>query len=284
MPSWESPHPPCRTALAAKHLPPHTPARAGQSCTCFPGSRPSPLAGPALDAKHIPAHTPARAGQSCSCLPRSRPASLESAQVAMARSTRGTRTVFMPPCALFICGLPYEDLQQSPTKIFNNPIRRSSTIPYEDLQRSPAKIYNNPVWRSSTIPYEDLQQSCTKIFNNRGIGLGQLYTHFYNCPDLCTCATMSSLIYIFTTALTHVHVQPCPYPNPPPLPQQNLQVLYCAKKAGVTHVLKAGGAQAVAAMAWGTDTCPKVRCRWRRQWFARGRRDNGGIGARHLPQ
>ena len=36
------------------------------------------------------------------------------------------------------------------------------------------------------------------------------------------------------------------------------EVLYCAKKAGVTHVLKAGGAQAVAAMAWGTETCPKV--------------------------
>jgi histidinol dehydrogenase len=37
-----------------------------------------------------------------------------------------------------------------------------------------------------------------------------------------------------------------------------LQVLYCAHKAGATHVLKAGGAQAVAAMAWGTETTPKV--------------------------
>jgi len=36
------------------------------------------------------------------------------------------------------------------------------------------------------------------------------------------------------------------------------EVLYCAKKAGVTHVLKAGGAQAVAALAWGTETCPKT--------------------------
>lgn len=36
------------------------------------------------------------------------------------------------------------------------------------------------------------------------------------------------------------------------------EVLYCAKKAGVTHVLAAGGAQAVAAMAWGTSSCPKV--------------------------
>ena len=36
------------------------------------------------------------------------------------------------------------------------------------------------------------------------------------------------------------------------------EVLYCAKKAGVTHVLKAGGAQAVAALAWGTESCPKV--------------------------
>ncbi|KAJ1434096.1 P-loop containing nucleoside triphosphate hydrolase [Sesbania bispinosa] len=36
------------------------------------------------------------------------------------------------------------------------------------------------------------------------------------------------------------------------------EVLYCAKKAGVTHVLKAGGAQAISAMAWGTETCPKV--------------------------
>lgn len=36
------------------------------------------------------------------------------------------------------------------------------------------------------------------------------------------------------------------------------EVLYCAKKAGVTHILKAGGAQAIAAMAWGTASCPKA--------------------------
>lgn len=36
------------------------------------------------------------------------------------------------------------------------------------------------------------------------------------------------------------------------------EVLYCCKKSGVTHILKAGGAQAVSAMAWGTETCPKV--------------------------
>lgn len=36
------------------------------------------------------------------------------------------------------------------------------------------------------------------------------------------------------------------------------EVLYCAKKAGVTHLLKAGGAQAVAAMGYGTASCPKV--------------------------
>jgi histidinol dehydrogenase len=34
--------------------------------------------------------------------------------------------------------------------------------------------------------------------------------------------------------------------------------LYCARKAGVTHILKAGGAQAVAAMAYGTASTPKV--------------------------
>ena len=31
-----------------------------------------------------------------------------------------------------------------------------------------------------------------------------------------------------------------------------------AKKVGVGYILKAGGAQAVAAMAYGTETCPKV--------------------------
>ncbi|KAK2634123.1 hypothetical protein Ddye_028915 [Dipteronia dyeriana] len=36
------------------------------------------------------------------------------------------------------------------------------------------------------------------------------------------------------------------------------EVLYCAKKAGVTHIVKAGGAQAISAMAWGTESCPKV--------------------------
>ena len=36
------------------------------------------------------------------------------------------------------------------------------------------------------------------------------------------------------------------------------EVVYCAKKCGVTKILKAGGAQAVAALAYGTETCPKV--------------------------
>ncbi|CAI7862765.1 unnamed protein product, partial [Closterium sp. NIES-53] len=46
----------------------------------------------------------------------------------------------------------------------------------------------------------------------------------------------------------------------PPRPDGSIcpEVLYCCKKAGATHILKAGGAQAVAAMAWGTATCPKV--------------------------
>ncbi|XLU52940.1 histidinol dehydrogenase, chloroplastic [Arachis hypogaea] len=46
----------------------------------------------------------------------------------------------------------------------------------------------------------------------------------------------------------------------PPTQDGNIckEVLYCAKKAGVTHILKAGGAQAISAMAWGTETCPKV--------------------------
>lgn len=46
----------------------------------------------------------------------------------------------------------------------------------------------------------------------------------------------------------------------PPRPDGSItpEVLYCAKRAGVTHVLKAGGAQAVAALAWGTQSCPKV--------------------------
>lgn len=46
----------------------------------------------------------------------------------------------------------------------------------------------------------------------------------------------------------------------PPRPDGSIspEVVYCARKAGATHVLKAGGAQAVAAMGWGTATCPKV--------------------------
>lgn len=46
----------------------------------------------------------------------------------------------------------------------------------------------------------------------------------------------------------------------PPSPDGTIckEVLYCAKKAGVTHILKAGGAQAISAMAWGTASCPKV--------------------------
>ena len=36
------------------------------------------------------------------------------------------------------------------------------------------------------------------------------------------------------------------------------ELIYIAQKIGVTHLLKAGGAQAIAAMAWGTELVPKV--------------------------
>ncbi len=36
------------------------------------------------------------------------------------------------------------------------------------------------------------------------------------------------------------------------------EVLYCAALTGITHILKAGGAQAIAAMAWGTESVPKT--------------------------
>lgn len=46
----------------------------------------------------------------------------------------------------------------------------------------------------------------------------------------------------------------------PPRPDGSIspEVVYCARKAGATHVLRAGGAQAVAALAWGTASTPKV--------------------------
>lgn len=46
----------------------------------------------------------------------------------------------------------------------------------------------------------------------------------------------------------------------PPGPDGMLapEILYIAQKAGITHLLKAGGAQAIAAMAYGTQSVPKV--------------------------
>ncbi|KAF5363290.1 hypothetical protein D9756_000445 [Leucocoprinus leucothites] len=46
----------------------------------------------------------------------------------------------------------------------------------------------------------------------------------------------------------------------PPRPDGSIspEVMYVAKLVGATAILKAGGAQAVAAMAYGTETCPKV--------------------------
>ena len=46
----------------------------------------------------------------------------------------------------------------------------------------------------------------------------------------------------------------------PPRPDGSIspEVMYVAKLVGASAILKAGGAQAVAAMAYGTETCPKV--------------------------
>jgi histidinol dehydrogenase len=47
----------------------------------------------------------------------------------------------------------------------------------------------------------------------------------------------------------------------PPLPDGSVDpaVLYAARRCGVTDVVRAGGAQAVAALAWGTESVPAVR-------------------------
>lgn len=46
----------------------------------------------------------------------------------------------------------------------------------------------------------------------------------------------------------------------PPRPDGSVcpEVIYAAKRAGASKILKAGGSQAIAAMAFGTKTCPKV--------------------------
>ncbi len=46
----------------------------------------------------------------------------------------------------------------------------------------------------------------------------------------------------------------------PPRPDGSIadEIIYIARKLGITHLLKAGGAQAIAAMAFGTESVPKV--------------------------
>src|SRR5699024_8674080 len=46
----------------------------------------------------------------------------------------------------------------------------------------------------------------------------------------------------------------------PPDNQGNVadELIYIAQKIGADYILKAGGAQAVAAMSWGTESVPKV--------------------------
>src|SRR5690625_7764254 len=46
----------------------------------------------------------------------------------------------------------------------------------------------------------------------------------------------------------------------PPDKEGNIpdSLVYIAQKAGVSAILKAGGAQAIAGMAWGTESLPKV--------------------------
>lgn len=38
----------------------------------------------------------------------------------------------------------------------------------------------------------------------------------------------------------------------------NAAILYAARKCGISRIYKSGGAQAIAAMAWGTETIPRV--------------------------
>ncbi len=47
----------------------------------------------------------------------------------------------------------------------------------------------------------------------------------------------------------------------PPRPDGSIapEVLYCAALTGITHIVKAGGSQAVAALAWGTESVPKTQ-------------------------
>ena len=47
-------------------------------------------------------------------------------------------------------------------------------------------------------------------------------------------------------------------PPPSATARCHAPVLYAARSAGATHVAKTGGAQAVAAMAYGTESIPAV--------------------------
>ncbi|XP_012849897.1 PREDICTED: histidinol dehydrogenase, chloroplastic-like [Erythranthe guttata] len=114
--------------------------------------------------------------------------------------------------------------------------------------------------------FHDAQKPVEKIAENMEVS-----SAIFNCKIIPVCISSVGLYYPGGTAVLPSTALMLSVPAQiagcktivlatPPAQDGSIckEVLYCAKKAGVTHILKAGGAQAISAMAWGSESCPKV--------------------------
>ncbi|KAJ8751006.1 hypothetical protein K2173_016187 [Erythroxylum novogranatense] len=91
---------------------------------------------------------------------------------------------------------------------------------------------------------------CKRVARTRSIAFVGLYVP----GDTVVLPSITLMLAI----LTHITGCKIIVLTTPPSQNGNMckEVLYYAKKGGVTHIFKAGGGQAISVMAWGTKSCP----------------------------
>lgn len=153
------------------------------------------------------------------------------------------------------------------TSMFDQVDLRSAKISSETLQ-SIANTANATVCAAIDLAFDNIyrfheaqQPESIRVETQRGVVCEQIF-HPIDAIGIYVPGGTAPLVstLLMTAIPAMIAGNPTTVLCTPAHPEQRIlpEMAYAALKCGVTHVISAGGAQAIAAMAYGTDSIPKV--------------------------
>ena len=132
----------------------------------------------------------------------------------------------------------------------------------ESLIEQSIKTLNNEIKNSINFAYDRIlhfhKQSTYKSWFNKNEGYGEKYTPIEKVgvyiPSNLVSTVLMTTVPAKVAGVREIYITSPPSDSGIPSPE----ILYAAKLTGVTNVYSIGGSQAIAALAFGTETIPKV--------------------------